>query len=147
MKDAIAAVLDGRPVDRPEVKAVGCPLPEPAASSASANYHRDLEPILQVHCQVVPPGAVAPFSLLTFDQARKRTTHDLAAAQRPTAGCPLAGVARRATPFRDARLLSPKEIGTLEARADAGAPEEIPETPPPPELPRRMAPRPDRPPS
>jgi hypothetical protein len=50
LRDAVAAVLDGRPVDRPEVKAVGCPLPEPAAaSSASATYHRAVEPILQTH--------------------------------------------------------------------------------------------------
>ncbi len=122
LRDAVAAVLDGRPVDQPEVKAVGCPLPEPAAaSSASATYHRDVEPILQTHCQDCHrPGQVAPFSLLTFDQARKRSD-DLASLAADRRMPPWPASPDEGGPFRDSRLLSPKEIATLEAWADAGA--------------------------
>ena len=39
----------------------------------SPSYYKDIAPILQKNCQDCHrPGQVAPFSLLTYDQARKR---------------------------------------------------------------------------
>ena len=49
---------------------------------AAPTYHRDVAPILQRHCQECHrPGQVAPFSLMTYEQARKRAG-DLAARSR-----------------------------------------------------------------
>ena len=42
-----------------------------AAGTAAVTYHRDVEPILQQRCQSCHrPGQVAPFSLLTYRDAR-----------------------------------------------------------------------------
>src|SRR5580704_13846901 len=42
-----------------------------SASSASVTFHKDVEPILQNHCQSCHrPGEAAPMSLLTYEQTR-----------------------------------------------------------------------------
>ena len=51
LKDAIAAVLNGKAVRTPEVEAVGCPLPEVAQAAAGPTYCKDVAPILQKNCQ------------------------------------------------------------------------------------------------
>ena len=79
LKDAIAAVLNGKEVKAPEVEAVGCPLPEFPEAAARPTYCKDVAPILQKNCQECHrPGQVGPFSLETYDQARKRAS-DIAA--------------------------------------------------------------------
>src|SRR5580765_4728544 len=41
------------------------------AQNAEATFTRDVAPILQLHCQTCHrPGEAAPFSLLTYEQAR-----------------------------------------------------------------------------
>jgi alkyl hydroperoxide reductase subunit AhpC len=47
LKDAIAAVLNGKEVKAPYVEAVGCPLPEAPAVAAKPTYCKDVAPILQ----------------------------------------------------------------------------------------------------
>ena len=44
-------------------------------NSASVTFTRDVAPILQKHCQTCHrPGEAAPFSLLTYEQARPWAT-------------------------------------------------------------------------
>lgn len=73
LKDAVAALLDGKDVPVGATQAVGCPLIRPntnPVNDGTVTYHRDVLPILQAHCQGCHrPGQVGPFSLLTYKQA------------------------------------------------------------------------------
>ncbi len=134
LRDALTAVLEGRDVAVAKTEAVGCPLLEPAAEEKPGpNYSRDVASILYENCvSCHRPGQIGPFSLETYDQARKRAA-DLAdvAGQRlmpPWGAEPGFGPA-----FQHDRSLSTEEIATLTAWADAGAPEgnaaDLPERP------------------
>jgi hypothetical protein len=86
---------------------------------AGPTFHRDVLPILQAHCQACHrPGEIAPFPLLTYDQAR------------PWAKAIKAAVISRKMPpwfaegghFANDRSLSAAEIKTLTAWTDAPVP-------------------------
>jgi hypothetical protein len=85
-------------------------------------FSKDVAPLLQKHCQTCHrPGEAAPFSLLTFQQAR------------PWAKAMKEAVVLKKMPpwyadgrygeFTNDRSLSPREVATLAAWADNGAPE------------------------
>ncbi len=94
-------------------------------------YHRDVAPILQRHCQDCHrPGQVAPFSLLTYDHARKRAA-DLASVTHAKLMPPWPASTDEGGPFRDVRQLSEAEIATLTTWADQGASEGDPADSPP----------------
>jgi hypothetical protein len=99
--------------------------------AAVPTYHRDVEPILQNRCQVCHhPGAVAPFSLLTFADARDRaeTIREAVAAERmpPWFADPHFGNFandRRLTAGEKRTLLSWIDLGTIEGdKKDAPPP-------------------------
>src|SRR5687768_10060932 len=92
-----------------------------AAAAAAPTFYKDVLPVLQRNCQACHrPGEVAPMSLLTFEQAR------------PWARAIKNAVTTRQMPpwfadpnyghFANERRLSAKEIETIGAWADAGAP-------------------------
>ena len=93
---------------------------EPATASAPT-FYKDVLPILQANCQSCHrPGEIAPMPLLTYEQARP-----WARAIR------MATVSRQMPPwfadpayghFANERRLSTREIDTIAAWADAGAP-------------------------
>ncbi|MBY0229009.1 MAG: hypothetical protein K2W96_07005, partial [Gemmataceae bacterium] len=73
LRDAVEAVLAGKPVPVTMTDAPGCPLPETTDKTASAmtTYHRDIVPILQRRCQACHrPGQSGPFALLSFQEAK-----------------------------------------------------------------------------
>lgn len=132
LKDALDAVLSGKPVSTPTTKALGCAIvrPQKAVQTAKVTYHKDVAPILQERCQSCHrPGQVAPFSLLTYKDARN------------WAGEIKEFTANRQMPpwlaepghgdFQDVRRLSDTEQSTLAQWADAGAPEGNPKDAPP----------------
>ena len=93
---------------------------EPAAGPAT--FNKDVLPILQKNCQTCHrPGQIAPFSLLTYQDAR------------PMAPAMKMAVASRKMPpwnadpkygkFSNDRSLAQSEIDTIVAWADQGAPE------------------------
>jgi peroxiredoxin len=124
LRDAIDAFLEGRVVERPRSKAVGCPIvfdrkkPKPGARYT---YNRDVAPILQKHCQVCHrKGEAGPFALTTYAQAR-HWADDIklfTRSRQMPPWSPAGGVA-----FRNDRRLSEKEIAVLAEWADSGAPE------------------------
>lgn len=132
LKDALAAVVSGQspPVARTDV--VGCKLEARwlTRPSSDVTFHRDVAPILYANCVGCHrPGEVAPFSLLTYDDAAKRAefiaeiTHDRRMPPwklRPNFGHFLAD-----------RRLSDHELAILKAWAEAGAPEGDPADAPP----------------
>src|SRR6058998_1623797 len=93
------------------------------ASQPQITFTKDVAPILQNHCQVCHrPGAIAPMSLLTYEDAR------------PWARAIKEKVVKREMPpwyidrnigiteFKDDPSLSESEIATISKWVDAGAP-------------------------
>jgi hypothetical protein len=109
-----------------------------ASSTARVTFHRDVQPILQAHCQSCHrpggdnyTGMVAPMSLLTYNEVR------------PWAKSIAKNVESRAMPpwfaapefhgvFVNERTLDPTEIDTVMRWVAAGAPEGSPDEAPPP---------------
>src|SRR5262245_61004446 len=103
-------------------------------TAAPPTYHREVVRILQEHCQDCHrPGQVAPFSLLTYEQARKRSS-DLATVTERRTMPPWHASTTVGGPFRDARVLSDAEIETLASWAEADCPEGSPSDAPPPRI-------------
>ncbi|MFO0955985.1 MAG: redoxin domain-containing protein [Isosphaeraceae bacterium] len=123
LRDAVASVIAGKPVADAFVKPIGCPLPEPPkGADVAPTYAKDVAPILQKHCQDCHrPGQVGPFSLLTYDQARKRAD-DLASVAEDRRMPPWKAVAGYGPGFDHDRSMTAREIATLAAWAEAGAP-------------------------
>jgi hypothetical protein len=102
---------------------------DPAASPVT--FTKDVLPILQRHCQSCHrPGQIAPMSLLTYADARpwaRAITLRVAAREMPPwFADPAHGR------FANERRLEPRDIDTLAAWADQGAPEGDPKDAPPP---------------
>ena len=103
--------------------AVAFAAPLRAGEKPAPTYHKDVVRILQKNCQDCHrPNQVAPFSLLTYDQARKRAS-DLAHVTEQRTMPPWPASSNFGGPFRDARVLSGDEIATLQSWVDAGCPE------------------------
>jgi thiol-disulfide isomerase/thioredoxin len=128
LREALNALLEGKPVARPRTLTFGCAIfrdtaqPVAAATGPKVTYARDVAPILDRNCLVCHrTGETAPFALETYQQART-----WAAAIRDY-------TARRLMPpwkavpgygdFHDARTLSAAEIDTLARWTAAGAPQ------------------------
>lgn len=133
LKDAITAVLNGKEVKAPEVEAVGCPLPEVPEAALRPTFCKDVAPILQKNCQECHrPGQVGPFSLETYDQARKRAS-DIASVAEGREMPPWKADPHVGVKFKDVRVLSEHDIAILTAWAETDAPEGNPaDLPPPP---------------
>ena len=124
LKNAIEAVLAGKDVAVPATVAVGCHVlskdVKPVADAA-VTFHRDVLPILQANCQSCHrPGAVGPFALMTYKQAKNWSAdiaHDTADRTMPP-WKPSGGVE-----FTNARALTIRDIDTLAAWEKAGCPE------------------------
>lgn len=132
LADALEAAVQSRAPAVSETEVVGCKIEKAtrAIDGASATYHRDVAPILYAHCvECHRPGEVAPFPLLSYEDAAKRAGF-------------LAEVVedRRMPPwklrpgfghFLDERRLSDHEISVLRVWAEAGAPAGDPADQPP----------------
>jgi hypothetical protein len=91
------------------------------AMPADVVWYRDVQPIVQARCQAChTTGGVAPFPLLSYDDALARSPQMAAAVEtrlmppwKPAAGC---------QPYDGDRSLSQAEIDTIVAWARSGAP-------------------------
>jgi mono/diheme cytochrome c family protein len=93
---------------------------DPAAASAPT-FHKDVLPILQKNCQSCHrDGEVAPMSLMTFEQTRPwaRAIHAAVAARKMPPWFADPGYGH----FENERRLTDREIATIGAWVDAGAP-------------------------
>ena len=102
-----------------------------ATNPPAVTFSKDVAPVLQRNCQTCHrPGEAAPFSMLTYEQTR------------PWAKAMKEAVLMKKMPpwyadprygrFSNARTLAQKDIDTLAAWADAGAPRGDPKDMPPP---------------
>jgi mono/diheme cytochrome c family protein len=94
----------------------------PEARPSEVTFHKDVEPIFQKHCQECHrPGEIAPFSLLSYKDARpwaKAIRENVVSKKMPPwFADPQYGH------FANDRSLSKQEIDTLIAWADGGAKE------------------------
>jgi len=122
--DAMAAVAEGKPVATPRTVAIGCPFetPKGEAGSSKVTYARDIAPILFAHCaECHRPGEVAPFSLLTYQDAAKRAKGLARVTERRLMPPWRADV--HYGQFLDERRMTEREIALVKAWADSGAPE------------------------
>jgi hypothetical protein len=106
----------------------------PGGTKGAVLYYRDVQPIVQQHCQGCHnPAGFAPFSLVTYDDASAYAvlmagaTHDrIMPPWPPQSGC---------GDFRDARVLTDADIATLQAWVDGGKlpgdPKDAPQSLPP----------------
>jgi hypothetical protein len=95
----------------------------PEAKAEGPTYHKDVATILQRNCQDCHrPGQVAPFSLLTYEQAKKRSS-DIAHVTSERTMPPWPASTSFGGPFLDQRVLPEADLATLRAWVDAGCPE------------------------
>lgn len=111
---------------------LGCALALGASQTEGApTYNQDIAPILYKNCSTCHrPGEAAPFPLLSYTDAKKKSA-TLAKAVHNRAMPPWKAEPV-SFPYRDERRLNDKEIATIQAWADAGAPEGEGKAPAPP---------------
>jgi peroxiredoxin len=135
LADAVEAALAGRRIVTSVTKAVGCPLPENASEEITPiTYTQHIAPILFKHClECHRTGAIAPFPLETYEQARQRAG-DLATVTHDRFMPPWRLDVGFGRPVAHDRSLATDEITTIAGWAKHGAPEGDPKA-----LPQRPA--------
>jgi hypothetical protein len=124
LRNALDDLLAGKPVREPSTPPVGCSIvvDRPAAvANSKVTFHRDVEPILQKSCQGCHrPGEVGPFSLMTYKQAANwaNDIKEYTQSHKMPPWKPVDGPA-----FVQERRLSDRDIATLAAGVDSGAPQ------------------------
>lgn len=105
-------------------------IPTPLRGADAPTFSKDVAPILFKHCAACHrPGEVAPFPLLTYQDAAKRAKHlvEVTADRRMPPWLPEPGKHR----FLDERRLSDAELNALKRWAESGAKEGNPKDLPP----------------
>lgn len=139
LRDAIEAVLAGKDPAVAETEQKGClvqraaraPEAAPASGAAEVTYASQVGAILHKHCASCHrPGQVAPFSLLTYEQAR-RWSQDIKRFTQARAMPPWKPKNEGA--FHDERRMTDEEIALVARWVDHGAPlGDAAKAPPPP---------------
>jgi thiol-disulfide isomerase/thioredoxin len=137
LRIALDEILAGKPVSKPFTKALGCDIPLTRGSSPEPGptFTRDIAPILYRNCVGCHrPGQVAPFSLLSYQDAAKRA--GLIASVTQSRYMPLWKPQPGYGKFQGERRLTEAEISRLGEWAGDGAPEGDPaDLPPAPKFP------------
>jgi len=136
LAEAMTALAAGRPIAVPRTESVGCPfeVSKSDAAKSPVTYTRDIAPILFSHCvECHRPGEVAPFSLLTYQDAAKRAQGLVRATERRQMPPWKADV--HYGQFLDERRLTERQIALAKAWAAAGAPQgDVADLPPAPKF-------------
>jgi Flp pilus assembly protein TadD len=76
LQDAITAALEGKRVPRPTAPAIGCAISDlPTASAKPITFNKHIAPLMFSRCAPCHrPGESAPFSLLTYSDAKKHAS-------------------------------------------------------------------------
>jgi hypothetical protein len=131
-----AACTSGDPSDPGPKDVGGTTTPPGAAPSNGPFFHKDVEPILQRVCQNCHvAGGIAPFTLVTYDDARTNVAAialQTKSRTMPPWGAQDTSECKPVRPWKDDLRLSDQEIATIAAWRDAGTPEGDPKDAPPP---------------
>ena len=123
LAEAIDQVLANKPVEVQTTQAIGCPLnreKKEAVAEGEITFYKDVLPLLQKHCQRCHrPDEVAPFQLLTFEDAT-RWADDIKdyVSSRKMPPWPV----RAGLPLKDDFSLTENEIATFSKWVDIGSP-------------------------
>jgi peroxiredoxin len=124
LRQVLSEIVTGRPVSVSATEPIGCPIireTKTAPKVGNVTYYKDVLPILQNNCQECHrPGAVGPFSLMTYRQAVNWASDIKDYTQ-----------SRRMPPWRisegmefhNSRKLTDKDLAVLAAWADNNTPE------------------------
>ena len=130
LADAVAALLAGKPIAQARTEPVGCvyeSLPDDATGKSKVTYTRDIAPILFANCVVCHrPGEVAPFGLLTYQDAAKRARQITRVVGRRI--MPPWMPAQSHGEFENQRTLTDRQIALLKTWADSGRAKAMPPT-------------------
>jgi mono/diheme cytochrome c family protein len=115
--------------------------PEPKAAGPAPTFAADVAPIVYSRCASCHrPGQAAPFSLLSYEEVKRRGTLIVAATGRRYMPPWHATTAANFPEFRDDRRLPDADIATLKAWVDAGMPSgDLSNAPKPPVFPEGWA--------
>ncbi len=133
LRQTLAELVTGRPVTVSATRAVGCSIPraeQAIAKDGKVTYHRDVQPIVQKHCQECHrSGEVGPFSLMTYKQAVNwaKDIKDYTQRREMPPWKLSEGIG-----FHNERRLTDQEIKTLADWADGGTPKGDANDAPPP---------------
>ncbi len=131
-REAIDAAVAGEEIAAAETEPVGCLFEyrRPTDQRHEVTFTRDIAPILFAHCaECHRPGEVAPFSLLTYEDAAKRAS--FLAEVTATGLMPPWQALEGHGEFLGERRLTPTAKSLFQAWAAAGAPEGDPADLPP----------------
>ncbi len=123
LKAALDDLLAGRPIATPRTEASGCPIERSRNphDGKDVTYARQVSRIIQARCQECHrPGEIGPFSLLSFEDAAKRTGRIREAILEER--MPPWHADPRHGHFANDRRLNQEERDVLLAWIDAGAP-------------------------
>ncbi len=140
LASALRAVVRGDKIEPASTQTMGCTLhlPKPGGTG-EITYTQHIAAILQAHCQDCHrPGEVAPFALLSYDDAERWSkeikAYTAARVMPPWKAAPGFGT------FRHDRSLAQREIDLIAAWVDGGTPRGEPQhLPPPREFPEGWA--------
>jgi len=122
LNDTLAAIVAGQAPQVDQTTPIGCLFEGLPKSDAPVTFTRHVAPILQNNCQGCHrAGEVAPFPLTNYAEAARRA--EMIREVTSTRQMPPWKAADTGFAFHGQRGLSPREIETLAAWADAGAPE------------------------
>src|SRR5215472_13261415 len=117
--------------------------PTTGPQNSAPTFHKDVEPILQDHCQGChSPNNIAPFSLMTYaDASPWAGPMVIQTSQRlmPPWGAPTTSDCAPPLPWKNDNSLSDAQIATIKAWSAAGAPEGNPHDAPAPKPPAPQA--------
>lgn len=124
LREAIDALVAGQTIAEPQTEAIGCLLDNRLNSSTSqkVTFTRHIAPILYTNCtECHRPGEVAPFSLISYEDAAKRA--DWLAEVTEDGLMPPWHAEAGFGHFRAERRLSPAQKQQISDWAAAGAPQ------------------------
>ncbi|HEX7664052.1 MAG TPA: hypothetical protein VF407_06075, partial [Polyangiaceae bacterium] len=103
---------------------------------AAVTFHKDVEPLLQKHCQGCHvAGGIAPFTLTSYDDAKESASEMVSATSQrimPPWGAVSESDCTPTHGFQEDPTLTDAEIATIKAWKDQGTPEGDPKDAPPP---------------
>lgn len=123
VREKLDALIAGKKVTYSETECIGCFVmaSEKPPAAKSPTYAENVAAILNKHCvECHRPGEVAPFSLLTYDDAKKWAR--MIATVTESKRMPPWKAVPNYNEFYDANVLTPEQIETLKNWADNDAP-------------------------
>jgi hypothetical protein len=104
--------------------------------TSGPTFYKDVKPVLQQHCEAChSPGQIAPFSLITYEEAKAVAALSVVRTQdgsMPPWGALSTDECKPRFGWQHDRRLTEAELATLKAWSDNGAPEGDPKDAPPP---------------